>query len=192
MTATRQRRRQRVRESIVVWEPVDVGEAAAKAECLAAYDRLVDPFDRDADLTHVTGSAIVVGPEGVLLHRHRRLRRWLQPGGHIDGPECPWEAANREALEETGLVVVERGTPGPDGPALLQVDVHDGGRGHTHLDLRYLFGVEGSTVPNPPPGESQEVRWFGWPEALELVDSALARLFQRLSHVNYPAHWRPR
>ena len=31
------------------------------------------PFDRDADPTHVTGSALVVGPRGVLLHRHKRL-----------------------------------------------------------------------------------------------------------------------
>lgn len=188
MTATGERR-QRVRETVVAWEPADDGEADSKSACLAAFDSLEDPFDRDGDLTHVTGSAIVVGPEGVLLHRHRRLGQWLQPGGHVDGREWPWEAARREAIEETGLAVVEAGSAGPGGPSLLQVDVHAGGRGHTHLDFRYLFGVEGSTVPQPPPEESQDVRWFGWSEAIDLVDDALAGLFRRLS-----AHacWRAR
>lgn len=185
MTGARPLRREHVRQTVVAWQPTGGGEVEAKAECLAAFDRLVDPFDRYADLTHVTGSAIVVGPEGVLLHRHRRLGRWLQPGGHVDGLEWPWEAAGREAVEETGLVVVEAGPSGPDGPALLQVDVHEGGRGHTHLDFRYLFGVEGSTVPHPPPEESQEVRWFRWSEAIEVADGALASLFRRLSTVKH-------
>lgn len=185
MSPDRRLRRQHVRETVVAWEPADAMEAAAKAECLAAFDELTDPFDRDSDLTHVTGSAIIVSQKGVLLHRHRRLGCWLQPGGHIDGREWPGEAARREAVEETGLLVVEAGPPGLHGPALLQVDVHEGGRGHTHLDFRYLFAVEGSTTPHPPSEESQEVRWFGWPEAIQLVDDALARLLRRLSAVKH-------
>lgn len=172
-------RRRQVRQSVVAWEPADGDEARVKAQCLVAFDRLADPFDRDADPIHVTGSAIVTGPQGVLLHLHRRLGRWLQPGGHVDGLEWPWEAARREAQEETGLVVVC--AAGDAQSALLQVDVHAGGRGHTHLDFRYLFRVEGSSVAHPPPEESQEVRWFGWQDALRLADPALASLLRRVA-----------
>jgi 8-oxo-dGTP pyrophosphatase MutT (NUDIX family) len=38
----------------------------------------------------------------VVLHRHRVLGIWVQPGGHIDSGETPWDAAVRETAEETG------------------------------------------------------------------------------------------
>ena len=47
--------------------PGDEREARARLAVLEALDVLAHPFDRHADLTHVTGSAVVVGPRGVLL-----------------------------------------------------------------------------------------------------------------------------
>ena len=42
--------------------------------------------------------------------------------------------------EETGLEVAFAGPIDDAGvPELAHVDVHEGGRGHTHLDLRYLI-----------------------------------------------------
>ena len=99
---------------------------------------------------------------------HKRLHRWLQPGGHLEPGESPWDAARREAEEETGLAVAHP----PGGPRLLHVDVHDAANGHTHLDLRYLL-VAPDEDPVPPPGESPEARWFGWEEAMAVADEAL-------------------
>ncbi len=135
---------------------------------LSELERLDRPFDEHDDPTHVTASAIVVGPRGVVLHRHRRLHRWMQPGGHIDPGEAPEEAARRESVEETGLVLAHPAT----GAKLLHVDVHPAAAGHVHLDLRYLLWA-GDAEPAPAPGESQEVAWFTWPEAEELADGAL-------------------
>jgi hypothetical protein len=59
-------------------------------------------------------------------------------------------------------------------PALAHVDVHPGGRGHTHLDLRYVLQVDGDEEPAPHAGESQEVRWFSWADALAIADPGLA------------------
>lgn len=157
--------------SLAGLRPVDGREARARARILVALGRLPRPFDTEADLTHVTGSAVVVGPEGVLLHLHKRLGMWLQPGGHLEPGETPWAAARREAEEETGLRFA--GWP-PDGPPLAHVDVHPGGRGHVHLDLRYLLQVQGDPTPRPPAAESQEVRWFSWPEAVEVADPGLS------------------
>lgn len=135
-------------------------ERAAVATVLAALDRLAAPYDEHRDLTHVTGSAIVAGARGVVLHRHKRLGVWLQPGGHLDPGEQPWDAARREAAEETGLEV--RHPPG--GPVLVHVDVHAGPRGHVHLDCRYLV-LAADDDPSPPEDESQDVRWFTWDAA---------------------------
>ena len=56
-------------------------------------------------------------------------------------------------------------------PELVHVDVHPGGRGHTHLDLRYLFdgghAEDGCADPAPPEGESQEIGWFDWDAAID-------------------------
>jgi 8-oxo-dGTP pyrophosphatase MutT (NUDIX family) len=149
-------------------QPVDDREAASIAAFRDALARLEHPFDEEAGPTHVTSSAIVVGPRGVLLLRHRRLGIWLQPGGHLEPGEPLAAGAAREAAEETGLAV-----SGPaGGPRLVHVDVHQGGRGHTHLDLRWLLVADGP--PRPPAGESQEVEWFAWDDAVARADPGLA------------------
>ncbi|GAC1653451.1 MAG: hypothetical protein NVS9B1_02720 [Candidatus Dormibacteraceae bacterium] len=126
------------------------------------------PFDRDADPTHVTASAIITGVRGTILHRHRRLGIWLQPGGHLDPDEDPEAAALREAIEETGLQLRHPDT----GPEFIHLDVHQAAAAHLHLDLRYLLLAEDAD-PDPPAGESQEVRWFSWEEALAVADPGL-------------------
>lgn len=154
--------RDEVRAAVVVRAPIDDAERACIADFLDRFDALAAPFDQESDPVHVTGSAIVVGPRGVVLLEHKRLGFWLQPGGHIDPGETPWEAALREAREETGLEVAFAG----GAPQLVHVDVHPGGRGHTHLDLRYLVDG-GEADPSPPADESQLIGWFDWPAAIE-------------------------
>lgn len=148
-------------------EPNDKSEHGSITTFLETFDELVDPFDQEADPIHVTGSAFVLGSRGVVLHRHKRLDMWLQPGGHLDPGETPWDAARREAVEETGLDVDFAELV--DGvPVLAHVDVHPGGRGHTHLDLRFVLTGD-DRDPSPPDGESQEIGWFGWDEAIALA-----------------------
>ena len=150
---------------------VDAREEASLRRFFHELDRLPSPFDRDADPVHVTASALVVGPRGVILHRHKRLGLWLQPGGHLDPGEWPHDAARREAQEETGLPVV--GSLDPSTP-VAHVDVHGGGLGHVHLDVRYVLPADGDPVP--PADESQDVRWFRWDEALAIADPGLRGL----------------
>jgi 8-oxo-dGTP pyrophosphatase MutT (NUDIX family) len=157
-----------VRHELARHRPRDARERVSLDEITALLDVLADPFDESSSTTHVTGSAIVVSDAGILLHLHRRLGRWLQPGGHVDGEEMPWDTATREVLEETGIAARH---PEP-GPTLVHVDVHPAARGHIHLDLRYLLTAP-SAPPCPPPGESQQVRWVGWEEALRTDDAGL-------------------
>jgi 8-oxo-dGTP pyrophosphatase MutT (NUDIX family) len=172
--------RQRVRAEVLARRPVDGREQRSVAAFVAAYDALAQPFDEHADPVHVTASAIVIGRRGVVLHRHKRLGLWLQPGGHLDDGELPWDAARREAREETGIDASFGGPHAADGtPLIVHVDVHPGPRGHTHLDLRYLL-VAPDVDPAPPAGESPDVAWFAWDEAIWVADAGLAGILGHL------------
>ncbi len=150
-----------LRAIVAAHRPATPREVAAQHRTLAFLAWLPRPLDQDADPVHVTGSAIVLDGAGrTLLHRHKRLGLWLQPGGHVDPGEVPAEAALREAREETGVPV---GHP-DDGPRLVHVDVHEGGRGHLHLDLRYLLLGDGQAAFAPAAGESTALQWVATDE----------------------------
>ena len=154
-------------------QPRDDREQQSRMVILDQLVVLPYPFDRHAALTHVTASAVVVGRRGVLLHRHRRLQRWLQPGGHLEPGESPMEGARRESEEETGLALDHPA----GGPVLLHVDVHEAADAHIHLDIRFLL-LGPDEDPAPPPDESQDVAWFSWNKARALSDEALAGALQ--------------
>ncbi len=122
--------------------PADEREAEAKQRILFELDRLDSPFDEKAGPIHVTGSAVVAGPRGTILHLHKRLGRWMQTGGHLEAGEMPYDAALRESEEETGL---ELSHP-EGGPRLLHVDVHPAADGphpsrHPLSPDRFLSGA---------------------------------------------------
>lgn len=167
----------RLRDEVAQRPPVDARERESIAAFLKHFDRLVEPFAEHADPVHVTASALIVGERGVVLHKHKRLGLWLQPGGHIDAGETPSDGAMREAREETGLP--GRWPDSVDVPPIVHVDVHPGPRGHTHLDLRYLLHSD-PVDPSPPIGESQDVRWFAWPDAIALAEEGLNGILRSL------------
>ena len=88
-------------------DPVDARERQSIDEFLAVVPGLQAPFDEHADPMHVTASCIVVGDRGVVLHEHKRLGLWLQPGGHVERGETLPEATLREArvMASSGLRV---------------------------------------------------------------------------------------
>lgn len=133
--------------------------------------------DRTTAPGHLTGSALVIDPSGprILLLLHRKLGRWLQPGGHADGDHELAGVALREATEETGIAGLRVLVPAVD------VDIHAVDHGdalgeHLHLDLRFVVVA--------PPGarpvrnhESLGLRWLS-PEDLraEADEEGLVRL----------------
>jgi 8-oxo-dGTP pyrophosphatase MutT (NUDIX family) len=166
---------ERLREQLALIEPVDEREATSRMNTI---DRLTwpgNPFDEDENVQHVTASAFVISSRGIILHRHRRLNIWVQPGGHVDEGESPEVAAIRETLEETGLA-----TRHLDPVLLFHVDVHPGPRGHTHFDLRYVL-VASPLDPSPPDGESPDVFWFDFEAAQQRCEPALAPAIAKLA-----------
>lgn len=111
---------------------------------LALVNAGSDPFMRhNYRPGHFTCSSFVLSPtfDALLLIFHSKLRRWLQPGGHVEGEDRDvFAAARREVSEETGVEDLRL----LDGRTLFDLDIHQiPGRakepGHEHFDLRFLF-----------------------------------------------------
>ncbi|MFF1489793.1 NUDIX hydrolase [Streptomyces sp. NPDC058319] len=123
---------------------------------------------------HITASALVVDPEHgrVLLTLHKKLRMWLQMGGHCEPEDATLaQAALREGTEESGI-------PGlsllPGGP--VQLDRHLTPCAW-HLDVQYAAVA--------PPGaveaisdESLDLRWFAYEEVGGVADDSVVRLLE--------------
>jgi len=125
-------------------------ERAAKRAMLDYARTDGDVFSRDVyEPGHFTASGFVLSPggESLLLVHHRRLNRWLQPGGHVDPTgERVIEASMREIEEETGI-----GELTHVGRGIFDIDVHEVpayGKepAHAHFDVRFLFRAADTDV----------------------------------------------
>ena len=138
------------------------GEALKSRELILLLLALSpEPFSRRQFTPgHITCTGLVRSPGGgrILLVHHRRLDRWLLPGGHVEPEDTEiWEAARREVREETGAEL----EPHPQ-PPLLSVDVHGiPGKAkepyHLHHDLIFLFQARSEKVELS--AESRALAW---------------------------------
>ena len=113
---------------------------------------------------HFTVSAFVSAQGQTLLHWHEKNRMWLPPGGHIEPDEDPYQAALREAEEETGFSSEVLPTVDPYGyntpeqlpvPATIMVEdipANPSEPAHQHLDLIYFARPQSRDLPKPPKG----------------------------------------
>jgi 8-oxo-dGTP pyrophosphatase MutT (NUDIX family) len=179
----RQRHAQ-ARAELAAYRPLDALQAQFQAEMLAFLEAHGQALSRHNPAGHLTASALVLdaGRRRFLLLHHRKLGRWLQPGGHLDQDPDLLSAARREVREETGL----HGLLG--GPEIFDLDIHwiperrraDGlvEPRHRHFDVRFLLvcpremALEGSD-------ESRDLRWFS---AAELAGLDSDDSVQRLVH----------
>lgn len=125
-----------------------------------------------------TVAVFVVDRDRVLLHYHRKLQRWLPPGGHIEPNELPDDAAVREVMEETGVECALIGAPrvpceDPSLPRQLTtpagIQLEQIGPDHQHIDLIYF-------ATGSPADPREQVAWFGLNELgpLDLTEEVIA------------------
>jgi 8-oxo-dGTP pyrophosphatase MutT (NUDIX family) len=141
-----------------------------------------DAFMRSCAPGHITGSALVVDPSMTmtLLVHHRKLEKWLQPGGHIEAGETALQAAMREAFEETGVPAIPY-APGQ----IFDIDIHaipdrPDTPAHYHYDVRFLLVAQpGQTTVSH---ESHAVEWVRFDEALRRnPEESIVRMLAKAS-----------
>lgn len=140
---------------------VDPGRSQHRSRVLRFCQEHPDALYRSCLAGHLTGSGFVVDAvsKSVLLIRHRKLQRWLQPGGHADGEGNLGLVALNEVQEETGLGELKVLMPAFD------VDVHHiparpGEPAHYHHDLRFVMVADRSQHLELADGEVSDGRWF--------------------------------
>jgi 8-oxo-dGTP pyrophosphatase MutT (NUDIX family) len=159
------------------YEPFDAVERQHCRDLIALLGTGDVGFSRDAfDPGHVTASCFVIDPTGgrVLLHRHKRLGRWLQMGGHVEDDEPLIAAALREAAEESGLDDLEML------PGIVDVDVHriPAGKGepeHRHFDVRFVARTHEPGAITMDRSESDALAWFPLEEAFAAMNEDASR-----------------
>jgi 8-oxo-dGTP pyrophosphatase MutT (NUDIX family) len=165
------------------YRPADALEARhhqAIVELVAGAD---GAFDRGHFVPgHVTASCFIVdGGGALLLHHHRRLNRWLQMGGHVEGDERTHEAALREGEEESGLRDLTLAAQG-----IFDLDVHvipaaKGEPEHRHFDVRYVARTATPHAVVLDRNESNDLAWMPLDRAEELMnEAASSRVIQKI------------
>lgn len=162
------------------------GEAAL-AERFAAFVRAhPDCLLRTCPPGHITASAWILDAAGerALLTHHRKLERWLQLGGHVDGEVEVERAALREAVEESGMARFR--LPRWSAELVpLDLDVHTiparpGEPAHEHWDVRFWLQAEAGQ-PLVLSSESKDLRWFAAGELMGVTrEESVLRLHRKV------------
>ena len=132
-----------------------------------------DCFMRENSKGHLTGSAWLLNPscDKALLMHHKKLKLWLQPGGHADGDSDLLSVAIKEAQEESGILDIE-----PVKPEIFDVDIHWVDHNcphgyHYHYDIRFLLRAT-KTEKFVQNHESLGLKWMGIDELLSTPQEA--------------------
>ena len=123
---------------------------------------------------HYTSTVFLITeetPQQVLLVHHKKMNKWMPPGGHQKNDENAYQAAIREVKEETGIDIIEY-LPRPkqiDDRAILVplpkyvLEERIAARGeqpeHFHLDFIYVVTVPHQEVSHQE-AESHSIDWF--------------------------------
>ncbi len=100
--------------------------------------------------------------------KHKKLNKWLPPGGHVEKDETPDDAARREVREEAGLEIELLGEKfcGPlVRPEGMQLNVIKKDQ-HEHIDCIYAATAKTENLKLNSL-ESDDCRWFSKEEILD-------------------------
>lgn len=121
---------------------------------------------------HVTASAWILDADGgqALLTHHKKLGKWLQLGGHVDGEREVHLASLREAREESGMSEFVFVPWSGEVLTPLDLDVHEiparaAEPAHLHWDFRFLLRA----APDQDLVISEESTDLAWAPAATLA-----------------------
>lgn len=175
--------RNALRELLQAHIPIDAAEAGHRQRMLALLDNREDCSSRNHFAPgHFTASAFVLSHDRsqLLLIFHSKLRRWLQPGGHVDESDLSIEeTARREVSEEVGLSDLALARAG-----IFDLDIHviparKTEPAHEHFDVRFAFVADSMTFHAGD--DALDARWFPLAAVTEEAsDRSVSRAVEKL------------
>ena len=119
----------------------------------------------------------------LLLHMHRKIKKYAQFGGHIELNETPWQAVAHELSEESGYHLEQLAVLQPTAhvPALKNSILHPtpvicctmkypGNETHGHIDSTYALVTDQAPKGAPAKEESNDIRLFTRQEIETMVE----------------------
>ncbi len=174
-------------EQLRDYRPVDALERQHHHAIVDLLTNTAEPFSRNTFVPgHITASCFIVNDGKLLLHRHRRLGRWLQMGGHVEGEETPEQTSLREGAEESGLDDLAFLVDG-----VFDLDVHaiPAGKGepdHRHYDVRFLAHTTTPSSISIDRNESEDLAWVPLADAVALMnEEASTRVIRKIENFRH-------
>lgn len=155
-------------------------------------------YDRKNFNGHITASAFILSPslDSLLLLQHKKLNRWLQPGGHVDETDSSLTtAALRETQEETGLFadnLILIDTSGRNSifdidSHLIPANINKNEPAHLHHDMRFLFKCLQPELIIVNASEASGIKWVSVDELLS--DDTFGHVARKIKTVVQSPKW---
>ena len=132
-------------------------------------DDINNLFDRKNMEGHITSGGFIYSKKEkkILLLEHKLLKKFLEPGGHVElYDDSIFDAAKREILEETGLKDLESINVAINTDVPFNINTHMVLKNekkheieHYHFDFEYLFIVDSIKEVTINNDESNEYKW---------------------------------
>lgn len=157
-------------------------------------------------IRQMTATVYILEDEKVLLIYHKKLKKWLPPGGHLEPNELPTDGAIREAKEETGLEIAlipqeniwikprwnGRSFERPYMCLLEHIPQHNAHPAHEHIDLIYIGRPIGGELKHNGE-ETDGLKWFSLDEIealereIEIFDETYRVILHLISNKSLPS-----
>lgn len=135
---------------------------------------------------YATGSAWLINPSNgkILLTHHKKLGRWLQPGGRIHTQDnmSIQQTALRETQEESGIIQIKLSSP-----ELFHLDIHyipeqKNQEAQYYYDFCFLHHIT-EDKPLCKSSESLDLKWFSMAELMQMdLESSIEKMVKKWQH----------
>jgi 8-oxo-dGTP pyrophosphatase MutT (NUDIX family) len=136
-----------------------------------------------------TASAYIIRTDGsepkVMLHKHKKIGKYMHFGGHIELNETPWEAVIHELEEESGYMMSQLEILQPKErlrdtrnfsvlhPVPVSHNTHHFNDTHLHTDVAYAFITRQEPYKTVAEGESNEFILLSRQDLLDFPDEKM-------------------
>jgi hypothetical protein len=180
--------RDNIRRLLAAYRATSQEEQRHLVETRQFVERYRDCFERTLQVGHITGSAWIVSPDlsQALLTHHRKLKMWVQLGGHADGDPDIFAVSLREGIEESGLSRLK-----PLSHHIFDLHIHriparKDTPAHYHYDIRFIFEADPEAALAVS-AESIELAWVPLDRIDEFqVDASVLRMVRKTQQGQIP------